>query len=74
MRTPAQIAREVFSDGMKRETSIQDLMVRAIEADRAQRAFTETELDDLLSEWEALEGDVDGFYEKWVAKINRGEA
>lgn len=37
----------------------------------AQREFTERELDELLSEWDALSGDVDGFYQKWTAKINR---
>lgn len=42
LKSPEQIAREVFSEGMRRETSIQDLMVRAIEADRRQHAAIHT--------------------------------
>lgn len=37
MKTPEQIARETFRAGMMTDTSIQDLLIRAIEADRAQR-------------------------------------
>jgi len=40
------------------------------EATASRERFTESDLDELLSEWDELTGDVDGFYQKWTHRIN----
>lgn len=56
MKTPEQIADEVFKAGMLKESSIKDLMVRSIEADRAQRDIYELIAEQLDERVETIDG------------------
>lgn len=76
MKSPEQIAREVMKFHRGRPDSqivanIPSMVAAAIEADRAQRyRVTESDMDDMLGEWENFAGDVSYFYSKWAALLS----
>lgn len=78
-KTPEQIAAEIVNDNTAPDewspvlmSEVAALVAAGIEADRAQRPNAHAVMDDLLSAWEAYDGDVSGFYDAWAEHLNNG--
>jgi hypothetical protein len=79
-RTPEQIADDIaalpeFASLTDEDLgrSVEAMIVRGIEADRAQRRTSFDEIDHMLNAWENFDGDVPGFIQAWVDHLNDGD-